>query len=1148
MSVLPRSVLLLICLPFAVVLSSSPVQAQFVAEFFSDTTLTTKAAETAHAAIDFDWGTGEVDPSVGSDQLSIRWTGVIQADFDELYTLHASADDGIRVYVDGLLILEDWTTHPVQETNGQVSLQSGVPTTLIVEYFEGSGEAVARMEWSSASQTREVIQAETGPPPDPDWGIDALAPFSAFFGNVFPSTTPGPSEPQGEAASANLGVGMLLSLTEGDGDGVLYAGSRDGRIIEIVPGSNTENGFEFLDISDRVWTGQDSGLLGVALHPKFGDPASPNRGYFYLYYVHEAVDADRFIRLSRFLRPDGQSTADPGSEQILIQQKLGPTLHRGGGLLFGADGYLYLSIGDLGWSNQSQEIDDIFNSGVFRIDVDSDLANSHPILTQPSAGDPETFTQNYTIPDDNPFVDEFDGVLEEYYALGSRNPHRMSVDPVTGDILIGDVGSNVSSSVEEINLLSPGANFGWPFREGSTDIATPPTTIWGTIVDPQQTYPRAEGACIIGGHVYHGSAIPSLVGRYVFGDCTNNNIWAAADDVGSAPKELIASSPAQLVTFGRDNAGELYLGTGSSVIYKLTTGAFVPDPPALLSQTGLFTNLTTLEIDPAFIPYDVNSPLWSDDADKKRWFAAPNAGTGTGQIQYSEDSEWVFPVGTLFVKHFELARDGQPPRRLETRVLAHGTDGAYYGVTYRWQPDGLDAALLTSGLDEIVEGQLWSYPSRNDCKLCHNTAAVSVLGPRTSQLNGDLHYSGTGRVSNQLSTLDHLGLLGPAIGGADVDTLPRLAALDDLSAFSQTRVRSYLQSNCAQCHRPGGPARGEFDTRFETPFIQQNLIGTDVAEDFGISGAKVVVPGDVSRSILHYRDTLLGAGQMPPLARNVVHAEWGTLLADWIGTTNAPSVVPFSGEYFDGQNFDTPMFQRDDTVIDFNWVNGTPDPSLGNDNFSIRWTGTIWPEFDETYTFYATADDGVRVYVDGVLVVDDYTVHAAREASGTIALTANVSVPLVVEFFEAGGQASVVIEWSSASLARAKVISTGANSAPTAIPQALMAESGVALPIVLTGIDAEQANLDVAIVDFPTQGTLDGTGPTLVYTSNPGFTGPDVFRFKVSDGQIESGSASVTIDVPEPGMIQGLLAGLATLVAIARTRRREGEGPSSKPQ
>jgi glucose/arabinose dehydrogenase len=966
-------------------------------------------------------------------------------------------------------------------------------------------------------------------------GIDSLTPFTAFFGGVFPSTTPGYSGLMGQAVSANLGVGMLLSLTEGDG--VLYAGSRDGRIIEIVPGSTSETGLLFLDISDRVWTGQDSGLLGVALHPEFGDLLSTNRGFLYLYYVHEAGDGDRFIRLSRFEKPDGMSTADASTESILIQQKLGPTLHRGGGLLFGADGYLYLSIGDLGWPNQSQDIVELFNSCVLRIDVDSNSATSHPIPTQPSTGDAETYTQGYMIPDDNPFVDEPGGVLEEYYALGTRNPHRMSIDPVTGYILIGDVGSNMSSSLEEINRVEWGANFGWPFREGSTNIATPPTTIWGTITDPQQTYPRAEGACIIGGHVYRGAAIPSLFGRYVFGDCTNNNIWAAADELGFGPKELIATAPSQLVTFGRDNAGEIYLGTGASTLYRIVSSSFVADPPALLSATGLFTDLPTLAIDPAFIPYDVTAPLWSDGADKKRWFATPNSGVGTGEIQYTEDSEWSFPAGTLFVKHFELPIDGQPARRLETRVLGAGSDGNYYGVSYRWRPDGLEADLLTGGLEEVVEGQTWTYPSRNECKLCHNTAASSVLGVRTSQQNADMFYPGTGRTAHQLETLDHLGLLDPALGATDVETLPRLAVLDDLSQFSQKRVRSYLQSNCAQCHRPGGPARGEFDARFETPFPQQNLINADVAEDFGISGAKVVVPDDVAKSILHYRDTLLGAGQMPPLARNIVHSEWATLLADWIATTNSPSIVPFSGDYYDGKNFDTLMYQQDDAVIDFDWVNGTPDASLGTDNFSIRWTGAVVPTQTETYTFYATADDGVRVYVDGVLVVDDWSDHAARETSGTIGLTAGIAVPVIVEYYEAGGQASVQIEWSSNSLSRANVMTSSPNTAPTAIPQSVVAESGQPLAIVLNGTDLEQARLDVAIVDFPVNGSLSGTGPTLTYVSNPGFVGPDPFTFKVGDGELESGDETITITVPEPTLGWSILVGSTALAAGARRRR-----------
>ncbi|MEM7410054.1 MAG: PA14 domain-containing protein [Myxococcota bacterium] len=1104
-----------------------PAAAQYLAELYDDITLTTKVAERSHAVIDFDWGTGEIDPAVGSDNASIRWTGNLQASYDETYTFYATTDDGVRLWVDGVLVIDDWTVHPAQEFSANVALSAGQIVPVVMEFYEQAGHAVARLEWASPSQARTTPAALPIDPP----GFDALVPVDPFFNGVFPSTTPGPGGIEAQAVSANLGVGLILTLTRGDG--VMYAGSRNGEIVEIVPGSTSETGTLFLDITDRVWTGQDSGLLGMAFHPDYDDPVSANRNYLYLYYVH-SDGSDEFIRLSRFERPDGQSTASPGSELILLQQKLGPTLHRGGGLLFGNDGYLYLSIGDLGWPNESQEIDDLFVGGVLRIDVDQG-ASSHPIPRQPDPADPSTFTQNYTIPDDNPFVG-VTGVLEEYYSLGSRNPHRMTIDPETGVIVIGNVGSNMASSVEELNVLVAGANYGWPFREGYADIGTPPASPIGVVTDPVLTYPRAEGACIIGGHVYRGSSIPSLQGRYIFGDCTNNNVWAAQDASGNGPKQLITTAPAQLVTFGRDDAGEVYLGTASSVLYRLAPSTIVPEPPALLSQTGVFSDLTSLTIDPAFIPYEVINPLWSDGSLKRRWFAVPNGNGNNDRIQYSETSEWGFPSGSVFVKHFEIPVAGAPARRVETRVLAQGTDGQLWGVTYRWRPDGLEADLLSDGMEEMIEGQLWQYPSRTECNLCHNPVAGGVLGLRTSQQNAELFYPSTGRTAHQLETFDHVGLLVPGLGGATPDDLPALSALDDLTAFTQQRVRSYLQSNCAQCHRPGGQGRGDFDTRYETPFAQQDLLNTDVAEDLGVTGAKVVVPGDVLLSALFHRDALLGTSQMPPLAKNVVDFAWLAVLRDWIGVVNEPPVAPLSGDYYDGRNFDTFVFQRDDVVIDFDWGGGTPDASVGNDEFSIRWTGTLIPEFSETYTFTATSDDGVRVFVDGTLVVDDWSVHAAREASGTIALVAGQAVPFVVEYYEAGGRAVIQVDWESASLPRTPVTASLPNTAPSATPQAINVASGVPLAIALGGSDAEQSTLDVAIVDPPSAGTLIGTGPVLFYTSAPGYTGSDSFTFKTSDGALESAPATVALTVPEPTGPWALFAG-ALLVLGLRARR-----------
>ena len=261
------AVALLACV--ALGLPAAQARAQFLAELYDDTTLTTKVAERSHPVIDFDWGTGEIDPAVGSDVASIRWSGSLQASYDELYTFYATTDDGVRLWVDGVLVIDDWTIHPAQEFSAQVALTAGQIVPVVLEYYEQGGHAVARLEWASASQARTAPAALPPSPP----GLDALTPMDPFFNGIFPSTTPGPGGLQAEAVSANLGVGLILTLTRGDG--VMYAGGRGGEIVELVPGSTSETGTTFLDISNRVWTGQDSGLLGMAFHPEYDDPLSP---------------------------------------------------------------------------------------------------------------------------------------------------------------------------------------------------------------------------------------------------------------------------------------------------------------------------------------------------------------------------------------------------------------------------------------------------------------------------------------------------------------------------------------------------------------------------------------------------------------------------------------------------------------------------------------------------------------------------------------------------------------------------------------------------------------------------------------------------------------------------------------------------------
>jgi hypothetical protein len=208
-------------------------------------------------------------------------------------------------------------------------------------------------------------------------------------------------------------------------------------------------------------------------------------------------------------------------------------------------------------------------------------------------------------------------------------------------------------------------------------------------------------------------------------------------------------------------------------------------------------------------------------------------------------------------------------------------------VTYKWRSDGSDADLLPGGLtEEVSDGsrkRLWSYPSRNDCLLCHTTQAGFVLGVKTRQLNSDHTYPPTGVRANQLQMWNQLGMFARPFDEAAISGFARLVPLSDAAAPLEHRVRSYLDANCAHCHRPGG-ARAAFDARFDTPLSQQNLVnGSLLGADLGVAGAKAIVPGSLEHSMLYLRmNRRRDVFNMPPLASHEVDEEAMRVLREWI--------------------------------------------------------------------------------------------------------------------------------------------------------------------------------------------------------------------------------------------------------------------------
>lgn len=333
--------------------------------------------------------------------------------------------------------------------------------------------------------------------------------------------------------------------------------------------------------------------------------------------------------------------------------------------------------------------------------------------------------------------------------------------------------------------------------------------------------------------------------------------------------------------------------------------------PRLLSRTGVFKNTPRLVPEDALIPYDLIVSFWSDGAAKSRWISVP-----TQKITFAPSGEWVFPKGTVFVKHFELNTDETNPdirRRIETRLLVCDANGGVYGVTYKWRPDNSDADLLDTNLTEAItiktaagtRTQMWYYPSRQDCLTCHTADAGYVLGPKTRQLNHDFNYP-SGVTDNELRTWNQLKLFNTNLDESTLKDLPSLAPTDDLKRTLEDRARSYLDANCANCHRPHGTV-AYFDARYDTPLAQQYLINGPVLIDERLEHPRVIAPNDIYRSILFLRANTTEAFKMPPLDRNTIDASGMMLLRQWIESLPGPPVLPPPEISPRGGTFDQPV-------------------------------------------------------------------------------------------------------------------------------------------------------------------------------------------------------------------------------------------------
>ncbi|MFZ2224152.1 MAG: PQQ-dependent sugar dehydrogenase [Candidatus Deferrimicrobium sp.] len=327
----------------------------------------------------------------------------------------------------------------------------------------------------------------------------------------------------------------------GDGSGRIFVVEQAGR-IRILDNNGLVLPVPFLDLASlnppRLIAGGEQGLLSVAFPPGFA-----TKGYFYVNYTG-TPDGATVVARYRVSAGDN-NVADPASEEIVLTVSQPFANHNGGQLAFGPDGYLYVGMGDGGAGgdplNNGQSPGTLLGK-LLRIDVESGAVP-------------------YGVPAGNPFADNA-GFLPEIWALGVRNPWRFSFDRQTGDLYIADVGQG---SFEEIDFQPAGdpggRNYGWNIMEG--DRCYPPGTVGCNrtgLALPIFVYDHSLGCSVTGGHVYRGSAFPSLQGVYLFGDLCSTRIWGIRKNGAAWDNALLANNTAlTITTFGEDESGNVYV-------------------------------------------------------------------------------------------------------------------------------------------------------------------------------------------------------------------------------------------------------------------------------------------------------------------------------------------------------------------------------------------------------------------------------------------------------------------------------------------------------------------------------------------------------------------------------------------------------------
>lgn len=703
----------------------------------------------------------------------------------------------------------------------------------------------------------------------------------------------------------------------------------------------------------------ERGLSGIAFDPNFAQ-----NGYVYLYYTTAPAGHNRLVRVQAL-----GNYAIPGSEEVLLDiDPMAGNVHNAGAMVFGPDGKLYLGVGDGSESIKAPDLGSLLGK-VLRLNPDG------------------------TIPDDNPFYQQTTGAYRAIYAYGMRNPFSMAVQPGTGRLFVGDVGSNL---FEEINDVRAGRDYGWNLLEGyRSDQPTSPN-----YQDPLFAYSRTFGCAVVGAAFYDPPVPqfpPDYMGKFFFGDYCTGKIHVLdpgtgqyegvfADDI-NRPLAILTGQNGELYYLARGGIG------GGSEVDNTSSGNGVLWRVEYVGQGA-----PVFSVPPTNVLVSVG-----EDAT----FTTQANGSPTITYQWQRDGQDIpdatDPMLTIFAT--TLADSGAVFRCIARNPYGKANStSAVLRVTANQRPQPVILAPLPT-LQYAAGDTIWFSGTATDPET--GTLDADDLTWRLDLHHDDHAHPGIGPIHGTAS--GHY--IVPRIGETDDNVWLRvyLTARDNVG-LSQTVFRDIFPKKTTlriESNPTGLPVRVDgktYVTPVEVPSVQGMLRQLQAQPSFQ--------NGNSMTAFAYWED-----GSTSP--NRTLHAEPGlpVIRAQY-------EDIPLPGKGIYGMyytlspdtTFDRLVFARVDSVVQFDWGEGAPSSRMPADMFGVRWLGYIEPAFSELRYFHVDSDDGFRLWVGDQLVAEDWRLKGGGEVTGAVFLEKGKRYPIQLDYFEYSGGAAARLSWSGLSV------------------------------------------------------------------------------------------------------------------------------------